>query len=237
MTVSRLFPEDPPPCARRWGWLIRAITLLLLAYAGHAADAGQETRYAIDDHHSWVRIYVYRGGMLSFLGHDHLISSDTMIGGLTYTPPPALAATFKLEVPVEALVVDDPQVRKLVGGKFAGVVADKDREGTRRNMLSEKVLDAAHYPKIEISGDWVSGRPSQGTVAATIAVRDTRHRYTLPVDIARQDDRLVVTGSFQILQTELGITPLNLFGGLLAVADRVDVEFTLVFTPAGGGNG
>ena len=208
--------------------------IFLLPCGAFATDTGTPTRYGIDQRNSWIRIYVYRAGLLSLLGHDHLISTSAIDGGLTYRSPPSPDAVFKLAIPADGLVVDDPDQRKLVGGRFAGPVADKDRDGTRRNMLSAKVLDVAHYPEVTVSGHWIEGSSSHGAVAATIGLRDAHRQYRVPVDLQEQNARLVVTGVLHIKQTELGIVPLSILGGMLNVADAVDVRFSLTFTPLEG---
>jgi hypothetical protein len=224
--------QDSATRARRGARLLQAIVLFLLPITlACSSDAATSSSYAIDRNDSLVRIYVYRAGLVSFLGHDHVVSTNVINGGLSYSPPPALDAEFKLTLPVDALAVDDPEQRKSVGGRFSEPVTAEARAGTRRNMLSEKVLDAAQYPYIKITGHWLDGSPSHGTVAATIGVRDTLRNYKVPVDIQMQDGRLVVTGMLHILQTELGIAPLSILGGALKVADGVDVRFTLAFTP------
>jgi hypothetical protein len=40
-------------------------------------------------------------------------------------------------------------------------------------------------------------------------------------------DRLLVSGSFVLRQTDFGVQPLSLLGGLLSVQDAVVIEFKL----------
>lgn len=214
--------------------LFQAIILLLLPAIGRSADAGIPTRYAIDAANSLVRIYVYRAGPLSFLGHDHVITTTMLDGELNDTAPPLQGAVFKLATPVDALVVDDPEQRKAADGRFSTPVPAKDRAGTRRNMLSNKVLDAAQYPEIAVTGHWLEGSPSHGKVAVTVGLHGAQRHYIVPVDIQMQNGGLVATGRFHLLQTEFGITPLSILGGALKVADGLDVRFTLAFVPAHG---
>ena len=75
-------------------------------------QAGAVARYALDSKQSLLRIYVYRAGLLGFLGHDHLITATAIDGELSYTPPPAPAATFKLVLPVAALLAGSEAGRR-----------------------------------------------------------------------------------------------------------------------------
>jgi hypothetical protein len=215
-------------------WPLQAIMFLLLSGFAYLAEAGTSLSYAIDSHDSLLKIFVYRGGLLKVFGHDHLISTTKINGGLFYTMPLSPAAAFKLIVPVDGLVVDDPEQRKAAGGRFSAPVPDKDRSGTRRNMLGDKVLDAAHNPDIIITGHWLAGSPSQATVAMTLELRDKLVKYSVPVAIRVQNDRLLVTGTLRVKQTELGITPFSVLGGVLQVANGLDVSFSLAFVPVSG---
>jgi hypothetical protein len=214
--------------------LLQASILVLLSGFACSAEAGTSLSYEVDRHDSVLKIFVYRGGLLKAFGHDHLISTTMINGGLFYTTPLSPAAAFKLTVPVDALVVDDPEQRKAAGGRFSTPVPDKDRGGTRRNMLGDKILDAAHYPDINITGHWLAGSPSQATVAVTLGLRDKLAKYSVPVAIRVQNERLLVTGTLHMEQTELGITPFSVLGGVLQVANGIDVSFSLAFMPVAG---
>jgi polyisoprenoid-binding protein YceI len=229
--MGRKFLECPATRVRHAVCLVQALILCLLPILGQASDVGASVSYAIDKQNSLVRVYVYRAGLLTFLGHDHLVSTAAMDGGLLYTPPPSLDAIFKLTVPVAALVVDDPQQRKLVGGRFSGAVPAEARSGTRRNMLSDRVLAAEKYPEITINGHWIRGTASHGNVAATIGLHGVQREFIVPVDIQMQNSRLLAKGEFHLSQTEFDITPLSILGGVLKVADGVDVRFSLAFIP------
>jgi hypothetical protein len=234
MEMSNKFPGGRTSGIRICVCLLQASIFLLLSSFLYPAAAGTSLSYEIDRHDSLLKIFVYRAGLLKAFGHDHLISTTMINGGLFYTTPLSPAAAFKLTVPVDGLVVDDPEQRKAAGGRFSAPVPDKDRSGTRRNMLGNRVLDAAHYPDINISGHWLAGSPSQATVAMTLGLRDKLAKYSVPVAIRVQNDRLMVTGTLHMNQTELGITPFSILGGALQVADGIDVSFSLAFVPDAG---
>ena len=232
MMSTKLPSEDFPGTWRTMSLCqFQAMILFLLSCLAHAGDAGPSVSYGIDQQRSLVRIFVYRAGALKVFGHDHLVSTTVIDGDLTYTPPPALDASFKLTIPVDDLVVDDPKQREMAGGNFSAPMPAKDRRGTRKNLLSDKVLNATVFPDITITGRWRDGSSSHGTVAATIDLLNKRYQYDVPIDIEMHNDRLTVSGKLHLSQRELNIMPLSILGGTIKVADGIDVSFTLTFVP------
>jgi len=216
-------------------WWVAGLTLVAVQFLPFAvAHAGAVAPYTLDSKQSLLRVYVYRAGLLGILGHDHLITATAIDGGLSYTPSPAPAATFKLVLPVAALMVDDPQQRNAVGGRFRASVSTDDRAATRRNMLGEKVLDAARYPTVTVSGTWIAASSSRGTAAVTVEAHGQRRDFTVPVAVQLHKDRLSATGTFHLRQTQIGITPLNVLGGMIQVANGMDIHFSLTFVPVIG---
>jgi hypothetical protein len=51
--------------------------------------------------------------------------------------------------------------------------------------------------------------------------------FPVTVELERDADRLRVSGSFDVLQSDFGIRPFSVFGGALSVRDRLDIRFSL----------
>jgi hypothetical protein len=94
------------------------------------------------------------------LGHNHVITSAALTGTIQMREP-AAASSFELSLPLESLVVDDDAARARAGADFSAPVPEKDREGTRRNMLGDKVLNAALQPELRLASESVSGEAGQ----------------------------------------------------------------------------
>lgn len=178
---------------------------------------------------------VYRGGRLKHLGHNHVITSDA-ITGLLWLPTSASTGAVPdgangyadLYVPLASLIVDPPAARRAAGPEFSSEPSDRDREGTRRNLLGPKVLDAANHPYLRATVDLASSW--SGTVVFGVAGRQTSHR--LPFAVERQPDgSLSISASFELTQEALGISPFTALGGAIAVADPIQVAVTLQARP------
>jgi polyisoprenoid-binding protein YceI len=99
---------------------------------------------------------------------------------------------------------------------------------TTHNMLSDRVLDAARYPKVEVRSVSVTGTPENATVTARIDLRGVQHDMAVPVKVEASGDRLVATGEFTLSQRKFGMTPYSALAGGLRVKDEVKVRFRIV---------
>ena len=61
-----------------------------------------------------------------------------------------LQSRFDISVPVNELTIDEPAMRELAGADFPPGVPQSARDGTRKNMLSEALLDGEKYPAIRL---------------------------------------------------------------------------------------
>jgi polyisoprenoid-binding protein YceI len=103
----------------------------------------------------------------------------------------------------------------------------KLKAGTRRNMLSAAVLNAADFPDITVKSVSLSG--SLQAAAGQVEISAAGHSSTLSVPLSLQGDahHLVVAGSMELRQTSLGLTPYSLMGGALQVQDAMQLKFKI----------
>jgi len=188
--------------------------------------------YQIDENRSELRILVYRAGPLARFGHNHVMVNRRVHGAVNLAREGASA--FWLSVPVAEFIVDEPQARREEGADFAAEVPDDARSGTLHNMLSAAVLDAAEYPDISINGIAALGPPDSGAapLLATLTIGVAGHESKIEVPFVLESDpgRLSASGSFELRQSALGLTPYSLMLGALQVQDAMTVKFRLVAT-------
>ena len=188
--------------------------------------------YQIDENRSELRILVYRAGPLARFGHNHVMVNRRVQGAANLAQEGASA--FWLRVPVAEFIVDELQARREEGPDFAADVPDDARSGTLHNMLSAAVLDAAEYPDISINGTAAAGAPDSGAApqVATLTIGIAGHESTIEVPFVLESDsgRLSASGSFELRQSALGLTPYSLMLGALQVQDAMTVKFRFVAT-------
>jgi polyisoprenoid-binding protein YceI len=188
--------------------------------------------YDIAPAESLLTVLVYRAGALAAAGHNHVIASHTLAGTI-YLPGEMRAASFEVRVAVDALTVDEPELRaQQPGGDFPPDVSDSARAGTRRNMLGPALLDAADYPEIvlralELEPD-PAGAPGSLTAHVDAEVRGQHRTIDVPVRYQVAGDTLSVTGAAPLKHSELGLTPFTALMGALAVQDEMRISFRIV---------
>ncbi len=229
-----------------------AIVVLALAGCGpprprQAAPGGPEVSvpnrgpppsgrvYRVNEQESELRVLVYRAGALAGLGHNHVMINHAVRGSVTLDAAPA----FSLNLPVAAFVVDDAQARLEEGADFAAAVPDGAKAGTLRNMRSSAVLDADEFPVITLDSVAVSAAaagPGTGTMTAAVAISiaGRESRIDVPFLVRIEAGRLSATGTVELRQSALGLTPYSLLLGALQVQDSMTVKFKIVADLAAG---
>ena len=186
--------------------------------------------YQLDTARSELRVLVYKAGALSNLGHNHVVVNRGLMGSVVVGDSLA-ASSFDLSISVGTFVVDDVQVRQEEGSDFPGDLSEDAKAGTLHNMLSSAVLDAAAYP--EISAHGVGGIDAAGAAVVTLDIDVAGHHSSrvVPLSWHSEQQGLSASGSMQITQTSLGLTPYSLMMGALQVRDTLQIKFRFVALP------
>ncbi|HEX6138542.1 MAG TPA: YceI family protein [Casimicrobiaceae bacterium] len=183
-----------------------------------AAAAGRPV-FRIDPGQSLVILEVRRAGSLARLGHDHVVASHDVQG---YVLPDAGRAD--LFVPLDRMVVDEPQLRAEAG--FDTHPSAEDIAGTRRNML-QRVLEAELFPFAVVGVRDVAGGASERMASVSITLHGTTRAMRVPLQVDAARTTLDVNGRLTLEQTAFGIAPLSILGGAIQVRDAVDLRFRI----------
>ena len=160
------------------------------------------------------------------LGHNHLITSQSLAGHIELREPLS-RSRFALSLPLDSLVVDDPEARARAGGDFAVPVPEKDREATRHNMLGEKLLDAANQGEMRLTTESVSGGPGNFEAQVRVALAGSEHVIAVPFTVTVAEGRLVARADLRLTHEDLGLEPFTVALGALRVRDDIEVDLTL----------
>jgi hypothetical protein len=187
------------------------------AHYREAKELGKQI-LRVDSALSLVVIEVHRTGPAAWLGHDHVVASHNLSGYVSITEGLA-----DLLVPIEQLVVDEPDLRSDAG--FNTQPSQKDIEATRRNMLKE-TLESQRFPYAYIH----IARLDANRTALKVSIRlhGISRTYEIQAKIEAVLSGIAVDGRMSFNQTDFGITPLSVLGGALQVQDRLDLRFHIL---------
>lgn len=201
-------------------------------WCGGLPAAGQPGEYRVAGEESEIHVLAFRSGALGRLGHNHVVSASRMDGRVTVGDT-ADRSAFELSLRVAELTVDDPGARAASGSAFAGDVSAADRDGTRRNMLGERLLDADRYPEVRVRSTAVTGTFEEMRVTAEVEIKGARRVVELPVNAVFYGGRLVATGRATLSHADLGLSPFTAGFGALKVADELTFRYRVVAIAGG----
>ncbi len=218
--ITTLLGCTPPPPVTQHG----SASNLAARYAG--LDSG--SLYKLNPANSTIRIYVFRGGSFPRLGHNHVLSAPQFTG---YAHIPASGikdARVDLEFRLDQLEIDNPAIRATLGSAYTSTMNTEAIAGTRTHMLGEENMQAERFPYVRIGSMHIVGEAPG--LAATVSVEMHGHQreMQLPLSVEGLPEQLAVSGTLILRQSDFGIKPYSVAGGLLAVQDEVVVEFKLV---------
>ena len=183
---------------------------------------------------SLLTVLVYRGGALASAGHNHVIASHDLSGTI-YLPQQVMQSSFEIHIPVATLTVDEAALRaQQPAAEFPAEVPDGAKEGTRRNMLGEALLDGQRNPEIVLQSLQLTpsaGAADSTTVLAHVqsSVRGQLRTFTAPVRYRLTGNGGVeASGEFALRQSDLGLTPFSAMLGALQVQDEMRVSFHII---------
>jgi hypothetical protein len=182
--------------------------------------------YAIDSNGSELRLLVYRAGTLANLGHNHVMVSRAVTGSVQIGAD-VPASSFSLKLRADSFVIDDAQSRQEEGGDFPGDIPEDAKAGTRRNMLSSAVLNAAEYPDITVKSASLNGNLSELNADVEISAAGHTSQLSVPLSLQADAHGFTAAGLMELRQTALGITPYSLLHGALQVQDAMQLRFKI----------
>ena len=186
--------------------------------------------FAIDAARSDVHWRVYKAGVFSRLGHNHVIAVNNLSGKIevpTEFVPDWEKARWYLEFAAADLVVDDADIRSRYGEEFASDPTLDDVAGTRRNMLGEQVLQENAYPTIRVTGVGLAGTMQAASLQVEVEMLGRTIALELPGSISVSDDEIVAEGTFSLEHADLGLEPFSAMMRTLRVAERLDFHYRI----------
>jgi hypothetical protein len=186
--------------------------------------------FALVPEDSQVRIYAFRAGRGARLGHNHVISAPQFTGFFYLPPGGAAGGRFDLAFRLDQLEIDNPGYRSELGAAFSSVLSPEAIRSTREHLLGANDLQADRFPFVRIRSLQISGEMPKFAAEAEVQMHGQERDMWIPIDVEGLPERLSVSGSLVLRQSDFGVQPYSLLGGLLSVQDEVVLDFKLTGT-------
>jgi hypothetical protein len=186
--------------------VFQVVILLLLVTAARTVPAAQS---AIDVEHSTIRIHVGKSGLLAAAGHDHWVLAPIAEGALENGP----SSSFSFRVESGQMKLEED--KSLSGEQQAEV----------ERTMQTQVLESEKYPEIRFRSTSIEPA-SQGSwvVHGELSL----HGQTRPVTTTVRKQENAYIGRCQIKQSDFGIQPVRVAGGMVRVKDELDIQFSVL---------
>ena len=199
-----------------------------------AQQRGEGRLYRVDAAGSQVRIHVFRAGRLAKAGHNHVLGVERLQGQVFLPADGIAGAGVELAFRLDDVGIDKPEWRAGLGAEFSSVPTASDVAGTRSNML--RAIDGERFPTISMRSTAVAGAFPVLAIKLAVQWHGQVREIDVPVRVVRPagDAALRAQGALILRQSEFGITPFSVFGGLLAIQDELTVDVDVAARPAAG---
>src|SRR5262245_29086504 len=171
---------------------------------------GSAAERLIDIRRSTVTVRVSSATVTPALGDQHFIQASLSEG------------TFDDAIPHFQIVIDGSRLRVVDPGRSAS-----ERRQVQSRMLGPEVLDVGRFRWISFHSVTIEPLAAdQWTVHAELGMHGTVRPLTMKV--RKEGGRY--KGSVTVKQSEYGIVPVTVAGGVVRVNDEVEIEFDIVVT-------
>lgn len=170
----------------------------------------------------YVRLSPNESTLLSGLSHEHVIRAGGLKGRIRWNAS-ARECQVQIDVPVEALVVDEPELRQRLGLKT--VLDAGDRETVTEHMQAEDQLFMRRHPRIRFRSKSCTSRPGGVRVKGTLEIRGQKRALTVDLDLETSSGRLRAKGQFTVKHSDFGFKPYSALLG--TIKNGEDLRFTL----------
>jgi polyisoprenoid-binding protein YceI len=162
----------------------------------------------IDSERSTVTIRVGRAGLFSAAGHDHWVLAPIASGRLRESAPQHVEFTVET---AKMTVKPDPKV-------------DAKTQAQIQNDMEEITLEIRKYPAIAFQSTKIEpAGQGKWRVEGTLSL----HGVTRPISLTVERSGEAYTSHTVLKQTDFGIKPVSIGGGVVKVKNEVDIEFQI----------
>jgi len=180
------------------------LTVVALVFA---QDASAQDKM-IDAHRSTITIHVGKAGIFSAAGHEHWVNAPISSGVIRESPAPQVEFTIET---AKMTVKPDPKV-------------DAKTQAEIQKDMQEVTLETRKFPQITFRSSRVDKlAEGQWKVEGNLSL----HGIAKPVSLTVKRTDESYTARTVLKQTDFGIKPITVGGGVIKVKNEVEIDFQI----------
>ena len=189
----------------------RSAAKVVWAFLVVAALAAAENA-AIDVERSTISIHVSKAGLFSAAGHDHWVNAPIASGVVQESPVPHVEFTVET---AKMNVKADPKV-------------DAKTQAVIQKDMEQMTLETGKFPQITFRSTHVDKLgDAQWKVEGDLSL----HGVTKPVRLTVTRTADSYTARTVLKQTDFGIKPISVGGGMVKVKNELELDFQIFLRP------
>ena len=163
---------------------------------------------AVDGQRSTITVHVGKSGLLSAAAHDHTIHAPISSGTIRESTAPHIEFTIET---AKMTVKPDPKI-------------DANDQATIQTHMEELTLETKKYPEIAFRSTRIERiADGQWKVDGDLSL----HGVTKPVSLTVKQTSDSWTTRTVLKQTDFGIKPISIGGGMIKVKNEVEIDFQI----------
>lgn len=184
-----------------------ALTMTGFLFGAPASSIGADR--TIDIEHSTLKIHVGKAGLFSVAGHDHWVTARFAEGSFNDSDSPQVS--FAVDARRLMLAQDD----KL----------SPEQQAEVQHTMHTQVLESETYPLISFHSVKIQ---KTGADHWIVSGDLTLHGQTKPIQADVRIGDGAYTGHAKIKQTDFGMNPVSVAGGVVKVKNELEIYFVVV---------
>lgn len=189
-----------------------------------ARTATNGVRYRINPEQSRFTVEAFSGGLLWFMGHNHLFAIRDFTGEARITPGALAPASLQISVKANSL----EETKESFTAQQKQIINTEARN---------TVLEADKYPEIVfMSAEVVAEKTDENQYKAIIAGDLTLHgvtrRISIPALVSIDGNILRASGEFSINRSDYNVKTISIKLGTIRIRNKVKFSFDIVANKA-----
>jgi len=183
-------------------------------------EQSQPARYRLDPTQSRFLAHAFAGGLLWFMGHDHLVAAREFAGEAQLTSGSINPASLELTVKAASMSETNP-------------VFTEQQKQIINKELREIVLEPAKYPEIAFKSTDVTGK-SLGSgrydlkIGGDLMLHSVTRHIVIPAQITVTGNDLRARGEFSINRGDYNVKATSAVHGLVRVRKKIKFTFDIL---------